>query len=103
MADANLYEKLTEVLVREAGENWMQIFVELKGVDVHHAIVQLESVLKNAKLKHSTNKEKRARIVAASFPSNRGNIVLEKAKIRFRQVYQCDLRGLKSNQPDNYK
>lgn len=89
------------VLVERANDDWMQILVELKGVDVNHAIVQLESTLQNGKLKHPTNKEKRARIVAASFPANRGNTVLEKAKIRFRQVYQCDLRGLKSNQPDN--
>ena len=89
------------VLVERASNDWIQILVELKGVDVSHAIVQLESTLQNEKLKHPTNKEKRARIVAASFPANRGNTVLEKAKIRFRQMYQCDLRGLKSNQPDN--
>lgn len=88
------------VLVKEDSGNWIQIFVELKGVDVHHAIEQLESTLQNKKLRHATNKEKRARVVAASFPSNRGDTTLEKAKIHFLKTYQCDLRGLKSNQPD---
>lgn len=88
------------VLVKKDSSNWAQIFVELKGVDVHHAIEQLESTLQNEKLKHSTNKEKRARVVAASFPSNRGDTTMEKDKIRFLKAYKCDLRGLKSNQPD---
>ena len=51
-------------------------------------------------LAHSANKEKRARIVAASFPSNRGDMTMEKVKIRFKKIYKCDLRGLKSGQPD---
>ncbi len=88
------------VLVKRDSSDWIQIFVELKGVDVNHAIEQLESTLQNKKLKHLTNKEKRARIVAASFPANRGDTGMEKAKIRFLQKYKCDLRGLKSLQPD---
>ena len=88
------------VLVKEDSSNWIQIFVELKGVDVHHAIEQLETTLQNEMLKHPTNKEKRARIVAASFPANRGDVTMEKAKVRFIKAYKCDLRGLKSNQPD---
>lgn len=88
------------ILVKNNDDDWIQIFVELKGVDVGHAIVQLESTLQNKKLEHPANKEKRARIVAASFPANRGNTIMEKAKIRFLQKYGCDLRGLKSNQPD---
>ena len=72
----------------------------MKGKDLHHAIEQLESTLQNKMLAHSANKEKRARIVAASFPSNRGDMTMEKVKIRFKKIYKCDLRGLKSGQPD---
>lgn len=89
------------VLVNTGNNDWTQIFVELKGVDVSHAIVQLESTLQNVILKHPANKEKRARVVAASFPSNRANPIMEKAKIHFLKNYQCDFRGLKSDQPDN--
>ena len=87
------------VLIKDSS-NWTQIFVELKGKDLHHAIEQLESTLQNKMLAHSANKEKRARIVAASFPSNRGDMTMEKVKIRFKKIYKCDLRGLKSGQPD---
>ena len=88
------------MLINKGGNDWSQIFIELKGIDVAHAIIQLDSTLKYIKLKHPSNKEKRARIVAASFPSNRANPILEKAKIYFRKAYQCELRGLKSDQPD---
>lgn len=88
------------VLIKKGSDHWAQIFVELKGVDVKSAINQLESTLKNKGLQHKTNKEKRARVVAASFPSSRANPIIEEAKIHFRKMYQCDLRGLKSDQPD---
>ena len=71
------------VLIKDSS-NWTQIFVELKGKDLHHAIEQLESTLQNKMLAHSANKEKRARIVAASFPSNRGDMILEMVKISFK-------------------
>ncbi len=51
--------------------------------------------------KHTTNKELRARIVAQSFPSNKANPIMEKAKIEFRQKYHCDLRGMKNGQEDS--
>lgn len=88
------------VLVHNGDNVWTQIFVELKGVDVSHAVTQLESMLKNATLMHPSHREKRARIVATSFPSNRANPMMEKAKIHFLKTYQCDFRGLKSDQPD---
>ena len=48
-----------------------------------------------------TNKELRARIIAQSFPSNKSNPIMEKAKIEFRQKYHCDLRGMKNGQQDS--
>ena len=57
--------------------------------------------LENPIFKHVTNKELRARIVAQSFPSNKSNPIMEKAKIEFRQKYHCDLRGMKNGQEDS--
>jgi hypothetical protein len=35
-----------------------------------------------------------------SFPSNKSNPTMEKAKSEFRKNYNCDLRGMKSGQED---
>ena len=61
-------------------EQWMEAFIELKGVDTSHAIDQLRETLKNPIFKHPTNNELRARIIAQSFPSNKSNPTMEKAK-----------------------
>lgn len=43
----------------------------------------------------------KARIVAASFPANKSNPVMEKAKKEFASLpYRCELRGLKNGQRD---
>lgn len=89
------------VLVEKAKNNWVEIFVELKGVDVSSGIEQIKACLETPLFKHLTNKDLRARIVAQSFPSNRANPVMEKAKIEFRKKYHCDLRGLKNGQQDS--
>ena len=89
------------VLVEKEADDWAEIFVELKGVDVASAIDQLRASLDNPIFKHVTNKELRARIVAQSFPSNKSNPIMEKAKIEFRQKYHCDLRGMKNGQEDS--
>ena len=81
-------------------EHWAEVFVELKGVGVNHAIDQLRHSLKNEIFKHSSNDDIRARIVAQSFPSNKSNPIMEKAKQEFRKDYDCDLRGMKTGQED---
>lgn len=81
-------------------EQWTEAFVELKGVDTNHAINQLRQTLKKALFKHPSNDDVRARIVAQSFPSNKSNPTMEKAKQEFRKDYNCDLRGMKSGQED---
>lgn len=81
-------------------EQWTEAFVELKGVDTNHAIDQLRQTLKKGVFKHSSNDDIRARIVAQSFPSNKSNPIMEKAKQEFRKDYKCDLRGMKSGQED---
>ena len=93
------------VLVKRSGkdvkpEQWTEAFVELKGVDTNHAISQLRQMLKNAIFKHPSNDDIRARIVAQSFPSNKSNPAMEKAKQEFRKDYNCDLRGMKNGQVD---
>lgn len=81
-------------------EQWTEAFVELKGVDTNHAIDQLRQTLKKAIFKHPSNDDIRARIVAQSFPSNKSNPTMEKAKQEFRKNYNCDLRGMKTSQED---
>ncbi len=89
------------VLIEKAKDNWAEIFVELKGVDIASGIEQLKACLENPLFKHLTNKELRARIVAQSFPSHKLNPKMEKAKIEFRLKYHCDLRGMKNGQLDS--
>lgn len=81
-------------------QQWTEVFVELKGVDTIHAIDQLRETLKKSIFKHPSNDVVRARIVAQSFPSNKSNPAMEKAKQEFRKVYNCDLRGMKTGQED---
>jgi hypothetical protein len=89
------------ILVERNENDWAEIFIELKGIDVASAIEQLKTCLDNPIFKHITNKELRARIIAQSFPSNKSNPIMEKAKIEFIKKYHCDLRGMKSGQQDS--
>lgn len=84
----------------ERCETWAEVFVELKGTDVQQAIDQLRTTIANKIFSHSSNKEVRARIVAVSFPSNKANPMMEKAKREFAKV-GCDLRGIKTGQVDS--
>lgn len=90
------------VLARHSEEAWSQVFVELKGKDVAHAIEQLRASLANPLFRHITNKHVKARIVAASFPANKSNPLMEKAKREFRgKPFCCELRGMKTGQIDH--
>lgn len=89
------------ILVKYNEDEWAEIFIELKGVDVPHAIEQLLTTLKEPIFRHSSNKVIRARIVATSYPSNKANPIMENAKKKFAsKPYCCDLRGLKNGQID---
>lgn len=89
------------ILVKYSDDEWAEIFVELKGVDVSHAIDQLLTTLKKPIFRHPSNKIVRARIVATSFPSNKANPIMENAKKEFAsKPFFCDLRGLKNGQKD---
>lgn len=81
-------------------EEWAEIFVELKGKDVLRAIEQLRATLNHPKFRHPSNKDIRARIVANSYPSNKANTDMEKAKRAFHKDFNCDLRSVKNGQED---
>lgn len=88
------------ILINDRATTWTEILTELKGTDVDHAITQLEESLKAAILDNPTITTKKARIVAQSFPSNKSNPNLAKAKRRFLSTYGCELKTVKSGQPD---
>ena len=70
-----------------------EIFVELKGKDIKHAIEQLEATLDNKIFGNKNVSKVKARIVGQSIPKNTGNSELERAKVRFMKKYNCDLRA----------
>ena len=87
--------------IKNEDNSWMETFVELKGQNISHAINQIRETLKNQLFYHPSNKIIRARIVGHSFPANKSNSVLEKAKQEFSKNYHCDLRGIKNGQIDS--
>lgn len=81
-------------------KKWHGHFIELKGTDTRHAIEQLEATVTNPLFNNNSLIKKHARIVARSFPSSKANTDIENARQRFRRQYQCELKCLKSNNPD---
>ena len=73
-------------------------FVELKGCDIPHAIEQLEATISST-IFNSVD-QKFARIVGNSFPASKANPIVEKARVQFKKRFNCNLKTLKSNQPD---
>ena len=80
-------------------EEWVQIFVELKGTDVIHGMKQLLESVKNPIFASLSNKQRKARLVATSFPSNKSNPKVEELKREFAKQ-KVDYRGMKPNQED---
>lgn len=81
-------------------DTWYGHFIELKGSDIRHAIEQLEATVTNKLFNNNSLAKKHARIVAKSFPSSKGNTDIENARQRFRKLYRCELKCLKSNNPE---
>ena len=75
-------------------------FVELKGRDIPHAVLQLEATLENDLFKERSISKRYARVVGRSFPSSSANPEMEKAKKRFKTKYGCELKMFKSGQVD---
>lgn len=61
-----------------------------------------DGTLKNNLFAHHGNKLEWVCIVATSIPSNRSDPKLKKAKIRFHKKYRCELKTIKSNNPERY-
>lgn len=87
------------ILVSISSEAWAQIFVELKGHDSIHGMEQLLASVRASIFASSSNKVRKARLVATSFPSNRANPMVEKLKREFCKL-KVDYRNLKPGQRD---
>lgn len=83
----------------EPAETWTQIFVELKGHDSVHGMEQLLATAKNSIFASTTNRVRKARLVATSFPANKANPKVEKMKIEFAKM-KIDYKNIKSGQTD---
>ena len=92
-------DKLVLVKLSNQPEMWAEIFVELKGGDVGHALTQLIDTIKQPIFKHPTNVVKWARVVATAFPANKSNPDIERKKIALLQL-GFDYKGLKTGQLD---
>nr|WP_311451622.1 hypothetical protein [uncultured Porphyromonas sp.] len=97
--------KCDHLLLVQLPENqWVQVFIELKGTRVCDAIVQLEEILQHSLFSPCPNKECRfARVVGKKFPSNNSDSKIEQARERFQKRYGCSLKSLKSNQSENFE
>ena len=87
-------DKLVLVEYDAINNQWAEIFVELKGVDVRHAIEQLRSSINHPIFRHPTVHKRYARLVAQSIPRNTGNSVVERARDEFRKEYAVELNQL---------
>lgn len=70
---------------------YFELFVELKGSDIKHAIEQVEETLKNPLFQDSSVKIRQARIIGRNIPSNTGRSITEMAKKNFIRKYNCRL------------
>lgn len=70
---------------------WLELFVELKGRDIAHAIEQVEATIRNSLFNDVNIGMRHARIVGRSIPRSTGNSVTEIAKKRFIRQYNCRL------------
>lgn len=88
------------VLAKSATDIWSEVYVELKGSDVIHAIKQLKDTIMNPLFSSTTHFARKARVVTANrIPSNAGYSIIERAKVDFKKI-GCDFRPIKSKQPD---
>ena len=79
---------------------WYAHFIELKGHDVTHALKQLKTTLNYRIFKDPSITKRFARVVGSSYPSSAGNPEFEKLRISFKKNLKCELKTLKSDQPD---
>ncbi len=78
-------------------------FIELKGVDISHAVDQLEETIKNSLFRPFPKPEDKAKariVTAGCGPKSSSKKKVEEARIRFKKVYNVELRILKNSQVD---
>lgn len=66
---------------------WTEVFVELKGKEVGHAIDQIKATIDKPIFQHKSIGHRWARIVAQSVPSNTGKSVVERARNYFSKKH----------------
>lgn len=89
--DDNIVKCDKLVLLDLDNQMLFELFVELKGGNIQHAIEQVEATLNNPLFKESAVKIRQARIIGRKIPSNTGNSITEKAKKKFMSRYNCRL------------
>ena len=72
-------------------QSFYELFVELKGADIKHAIEQIEQTLKMPLFQDKAVKTRQARIIGRHIPKNTGSSITEIAKKNFIKKYQCRL------------
>lgn len=89
--DNNILKCDKLILMDVNNQQLVELFVELKGRDIEHAINQMEATLKNGLFKDKAVMAKHARIIGRNIPSNSGCSATEIAKKRFLANYKCRL------------
>lgn len=95
-------DKCDKFVLAQRANRILSIFVELKGSDVAHAVKQLEATINHPLFSRNRTDKIVARIVSRKIPSNAGNSVVVKAKNRFCSKYNCELKCVKSGNPDRF-
>ena len=81
------------ILVKDGDGGFAEVFVELKGSDVGHAITQLEETLKHELFKDNAFLLRWARISVYSYPKSQMlDKKVDKKTKEFIRLYHCDLR-----------
>lgn len=96
-------DKCDYVILASYNNAWAEVFVELKGSDISHAINQLKQTISNSIFKDTQHSLRWARIVTPGrIPSNAGNSIVERAKVDFKKK-KCEFRINKSMQRETLK
>lgn len=85
-------DKCDALILVKDGDDFAEVFVELKGSDVGHAITQLEETLKNGLFRDSDSLMRWARIAIYSYPNSQLlNREVDKKTREFLKKYRCEL------------
>lgn len=91
------------LLIRVSKNDWIDVFIELKGTDVMHGLKQLEETLLHPLFKpHAPSERRVARLVAKSMPSLKNDKEIEKFRKRLMRL-NCTFKTMKSNQGEDFK